>query len=96
MPKQYLIEFTERAQIAYHRLSPSMRQKVDNMLDQVQSHGLRSPNITMVRSPRRMYLARVGSDFRVVLLPEGDVIRVLDIASHDKIQRLYHQFDWNP
>lgn len=95
MPKEYLVEFTERAQVAYQRLSNAVQRDIDRVLQRIEQVGLRSPNIAKIRGlPEKMYMARAGRN-RIIFLREGDIFTILDIVSRDKIQRLSRLYDWD-
>ena len=93
LPKNYLFEFTERADIAYSRLPKVVQSQIDKVLRQIEQTGLRSRYITKIRDYEGMYLARAGTNIRIIFHLEDEIMTILDIVSHDKIQRISRLYD---
>ncbi len=87
MPKQYLVEFTERAQSAYDRLPKAVQSRIGKMLEQIQQSGLRSPQVYRVSGQEGVYLSRV-TNLRLILQVQDEIITVLDIVSRAQLQRV--------
>ena len=94
MPREYLFEFTERAEVAYGRLPKAVQVRIDEVLQRIQRIGLRRPYVAKIRGHERIYLARASNDIRIIFQVEGDTMTILDIVSRDKIQRLSRLYDW--
>ncbi len=93
MPRKYITDFTERAEVAYQRLSDISRRRIDNALLRIEQSGLRPPLVRKVYGPDRMYIARAGN-LRIIFALEDDILTILDIVTHDNIQRLSRLYDW--
>lgn len=85
MPKEYSIEFADRAQISYDRLPSSTRERIDQVLSRIQLIGFRPPYVRKIPGRQNMYLARATNDIRIIFLKEDYMIIVLDIVRHDKL-----------
>lgn len=92
--EEYLPEFTERADVAYQRLSPSDRARIDAVLDDIQRVGLRSRAVLRINAPRRIYLARAGVRLRVIFQYEDGLFTILDITTQNQIGRLARLYHW--
>lgn len=88
MSRQYITDFTERAQSAYDRLPKTMQSRVDQTLLQIEQIGPRRPYAAKLAGPEKLYVARVASDLRIVLQIEDDLMTILDIVTHAQLQRL--------
>ena len=93
MRREYFLEFTDRAEVAYGRLPKAIQQRIDQVLRAFQQVGPRRPYVVKLRGHRSLYLARATSDIRIIFQMEEDTIRILDIATHDKINRLSDLYD---
>lgn len=93
MPKEYIYEFTERAEVAFERLPQAMKRRINEVLEHIQRIGLRKPYVVKIRGQENMYLAR-ANDIRIIFQVQDDIMTILDIVSHDKIQRLSRLYDW--
>lgn len=95
MPREYLLDFTERAEVAYGRLPKAVQVRIDEVLQRIQQIGLRRPYVVKIRGYEKIYLARASNDIRIIFQVEGDTMTILDIVSHDKIQRLSRLYNWD-
>lgn len=86
MSKEYLIEYSDRASLHYGRLSPSIQERVDHLIQRLQEVGLRTRHIKKIYSDQDMYLGQVTRDLRIIFNISDDVITVLDIVRHDKLR----------
>ncbi len=94
MAKQYYVQLTERAEVAYQRLPNSIQSRIDNIAEKISRTGLRPPLVVKVRGLEQTYIARVPRDIRMVFRVEDETIIVLDIVHHDRIRRLLRDYDW--
>ena len=92
---EYFPDFTERAQVAYQRLSSVDKNKVDAVIDDIQRFGLRSRNILKLRGPHEIRLARVGNRLRILFQYEDGIFTILDIVPHDQLNRLIRLYRWD-
>ena len=81
-PEEYVPDFTERAKVAYQRLSASDQTKIDAVLEDIQCAGLRSRAVRRIHAPSKIYLARAGTHLRVIFQYEDGVFTILDITNH--------------
>ena len=88
MPREYLIDFTERAQVAYDRHPKAIQLRIDQLLHRIQQMGPRQPYTVRLRSPDKVYLARVTNELRIVFQIEEDVMTILDIVTRDQLHHL--------
>ena len=93
--EEYLPEFTERAEVAYQRLSASDQARIDAVLQDIQNVGLRSRSVRRIHAPHKIYLARAGAHLRVIFQYEDGVFTILDITTQDKIGKLARLYNWN-
>jgi mRNA-degrading endonuclease RelE of RelBE toxin-antitoxin system len=82
---EYSIDFADRAQVSYARLSNPVRKQVNELIDRIQSSGLRSVHARKIPDYPNMYLLRVTNDIRIILTKEDLVIMILDIVSREKL-----------
>lgn len=94
MAKQYYVQLTEKAEVAYQRLPNSIQSRVDNIAETISRTGLLPPLVVKIRGLEQTYVARVYKDIRLVFRVEDEAIIVLDIVHHDRIQRLLRDYDW--
>ncbi len=93
--EEYLPDFTERAEVAYQRLSASGRAQIDAVLEDIQRAGLRSRAVLRIHAPLKIYLARAGRHLRVIFQYEDGDFTILDITTQDKIGNLARLYNWN-
>ena len=91
----YLPEFSERALVAYERLSAADKTRVDSVLQDIQSIGLKSRWVTRMHGPHKIYLARAGTRLRILFQHGDDVLTILDIVARDQLDRLTRLYRWN-
>ncbi len=94
-PEEYSPDFSERAIVAYERLSISDQARIDAVLQDIQSVGLRSRTVTRMHGPHKIYLARAGTRLRILFQYEDGVFTILDIMTHDQSDRLARLYRWN-
>lgn len=93
--EEYSPDFSERAIVAYERLSISDQARIDAVLQDIQSVGLRSRTVTRMHGPHKIYLARAGTRLRILFQYEDGVFTILDIMTHDQLDRLARLYRWN-
>jgi hypothetical protein len=95
--QEYLPDFTERAQVAYQRLSAQDQARINWVLDDIQTAGLRSRAVARmprVHAPRGIYLARAGARLLIIFQYEDGIFTILDIVRHDQVTRLARLYGW--
>ncbi len=88
MSKEYLIEYADRAQVSYDRLPPATQERVEQVIDRLQHVEFRAPYARKISGSPGMYIGRATRDLRIIFYKSDDVITVLDIVRHDKLQGL--------
>ena len=86
MSNQYLIEFTDRAQLSYDRLPRPAQERIDFVINRLQDIGLRTRRIKKIPGSEEMYLGQITPALRIIFNKSDDVITVLDIVRHDKLR----------
>lgn len=87
MAKDFIFEFTDRAQFSLGRLPNSVKMRVNQALHKLQMYGFRSPYAQKIPYQENTYLARATNDIRIIFSKEDDVITILDIVPHDKLRQ---------
>jgi mRNA-degrading endonuclease RelE of RelBE toxin-antitoxin system len=85
------LEFTARFERSFRRLGARRQEQCEKALEQIlvspTPRGLRLKPIL----PGKIYWeARLNSGDRLILLPEGSVVYVMDVVTHDEIERWGH------
>lgn len=96
--REYLPDFTERAQVAYQRLSTQDQARINSALDHIEAAGLRSSTVARMRgvhTPPGIHLARAGPRLLIIFQYEDGVFTILDIVRHDQLNRLARLYGWN-
>ena len=93
--EEYFPDFSERAIVAYERLSVTDRTRIDSAIQDIQSIGLRSRSVLRQRGPHNIYLARAGARLRILFQYEDGVFTILDIVTQNQLGRLARLYRWN-
>lgn len=88
-------DFTERAEVAYQRLSAPDQARIDSVFQDIQHVGLGSRAVLRIRAPDKIHVARAGIRLRVIFQYEDGVFTILDITTQDKIRKLARLYNWN-
>ncbi|MCX5954538.1 MAG: hypothetical protein NTZ40_13840 [Cyanobacteria bacterium] len=83
-----MVHFTERAQVAYDQFTGTARKRLDLRINALEKD-ITLPNIKTLSSPsgKRLWVAPVTSDLRLIYSKEFDDIIILDILDRVQYER---------
>lgn len=78
---------TRRFEKSFRRLGSDAQAQCEGALEQL-LHNLVPPGLRLkpIRPNNKFWEARLNSGDRLVLLPDGDTVWVMDVISHDEIK----------
>jgi len=89
-----VVELTDRAKIALDHLPPNDVKQALRMISFLKDFpngvGLKGKYHKLSGVDERMYLGRASPQFRIVFRVIGEMVSVLDIVHHDRLERLFN------
>nr|WP_298172125.1 hypothetical protein [uncultured Pseudomonas sp.] len=82
------LEISRRAEIAVNRLPEVDQKKVFKNIEKVFELGLRPPYAAKLKGLRNTFIIKSGVDLRIIFSVEPELVRILDVVRHDKLQQL--------
>lgn len=82
------LEISRRAEIAVDRLSDADKKKVFKNIEKVFELGLQPPYAAKLKGLKNTFIIRAGLDLRIIFVIEPELVRIVDIVRHDKLQQL--------
>jgi len=92
--EEYIPDFTERAEVAFQRLSLQDQARINATIEDIQRLGLRSRAVVRMHTPHHIYLARAGQRLRLIFQYEDGMFTILDITTQDQVGRLARLYNW--
>lgn len=82
------LEISRRAEIAVNRLPEVDQKKVFKNIKKVFALGLRPPYAAKLKGLKNTFIIRAGLDLRIIFSVEPELVRIVDVVRHDKLQHL--------